>query len=809
MIRRFPFVKTCQNVYLNLKNYKPSTQRPSFHATNHAFVSNIQLLDQNYFNWLRSTSKELPSHIMSSLRKSPGSRNSIEQLDFKYLKKAAPSSVVFKVSSATNPIISSNVTSISTTIQEDEDEEVNHQDYLLSLCQSTLGLENLVQQLPLLQIGTDMINQLIDKILLSLPTRSIFVSDCLIEEAKYFGETNLECLAAEYYRQLYEKLPYIQQICQIHKASINYDSLNHQFQEHLIWLGYHYNDLKTLELLIHPYITSNQPMNSKILSYFFASFIKNYEIEYARDMLDKVVRSSHKLETILIETIVQKLISIDILFDKLIFIFSIWLNNNGNISAKLISILLDQYYEYGEVQEITNFLKVVNSFKISNYMIDFINLKYKIINREPTKFKKLIVETDLKAIETIKQSITTEEELYDFYYQILKFLVNYSNMNYVNLILMSLKNDNLIVYPEFFTIIANYYSKNQQFLQLFRFLESIHPKTKFNSKFIDSIFKGFINTYPHMAIEFYTQFLTWLASCSLPESLKQTLRNSLKIVKLESQLTPYNNKKIINNKLKSIGWKPIYWRRPGKVEQIQFRLSSGGFQQLVESDNIRPDFDLIKSTFRGTSSSNHANIIYIMKKSRLLTNSNKIQMELYSFQMYNSDKQELLSFYNDDEWREELNNHQKIFFARILMNKKLNYQSLELLDSIKDINTELNPQSKQLWINWKLRNLIKLNRFEDIIEEIDKFPINETIFSQYLIDQCGFLEKQMLKKIDYFNRKNDTLRIQQCTNTLEKLQGLIGDISIRIEQDEQDLRVILNKTFILLNDWIDRDYNLP
>ncbi|KAK6461705.1 hypothetical protein DFJ63DRAFT_314336 [Scheffersomyces coipomensis] len=817
MIRRFPFIKTCENIYLNLKNYKPSNQRPKFHAVNHPFVSNLQLLDQTYFSWL---TREVPNRVVQVLKsnnkstsiKSTHTRNSIDQLNLTYLKRASPS--IVKV--------------ITTTTTNDDNERDEQFKQLLDLCGSYTGLTSLIDKLPLISISTLQINQLIEEILRDLPSPSttFHLSECLIEESKFTGMKNIKYINSEYYQPLYRKLDYINSICTIHKTSRYYDhqSPNQQFEEYLIWLGYHNNDLKSLETLIPTYLSSfASTLNQKVLSYFFSAFINNYEINYIKVLLQQLMMqkkgktSTHNLEPILIETIIQQLIAINVMFEELILIFSIWLNNGGPLSIKLLSVLLSEYYKYGSIKEIDNFRHLINQVDQSSedmYMIDLVDLKYKIINRQPSKFKKMIVKSDLNRFKIIKRSISNPEQLADFYDQTLKFSLKYiDDFNYINLILMNLKQDNMPISSTTLNLIATYYIEHQNYLSLIKFYDELyHNNSKFNLNYIETAFQCFVKTYPQLSVEFLTKFRQWLKASTLPDEIKTILKDSLKIIKIDSQLTPYDLADYHDTTLTILdeNWKPALWNSPQTKEVIRFRLSNEGFQNLIEN-NIRPDLNLFKTTFRKVNIPNQQILIEFMKHCRLYTKINKFEFDIYIMQVNNWKRDDIRSHYLlDQQLFLELTNNQKLLLSRILFNNKLNYQSIELLTSIQ--TSELNNQSKQFQFNFLVRNYIDLNQFQPIIDLIDQFPIDKVVLNQYFLNQCKFIEKKMRQKVKHYNAKVVERRETDCKQlrrdsklAFTKLRGLIGDISLRLNQDNNDLIVVMDNTFKLFDEWIKRD----
>lgn len=653
----------------------------------------------------------------------------------------------------------------------------------------------------------------------------IYSSDCEIEIPRYQAESRLD-VDAPYYDIAYERIPFMHEICQISMHLMKNDKL---FQEHYIWLCFHMNDMETLETLVHSYL-HHSSYNPKILGYIFSGFILNYEVEFAKTLFHNILAISKKLDVTLVETILIQFSKVDALFANSYAVFQ-WWEAKYRPSPKCLAVLLEQGYKYGTELEVQYIHETINKYKLSNnYRMKSIVLQQQIIAREPHHFKKTILKQDIIQINEISNDIRYRDDLVDFYYSFLKFFVRYSDIKMIHYIIMSLKEHHIPITDKFFQLVTNYYVRNNNCLHLFKFLENTLDQIEFNVVYLKKIYDAFIKTYPYYAPEFHSQFHHWVQNLHLPQDLKDKLANNLKIAKSNSQLIPYtcDYDIIAHNKRKydSSHWDSISWKQDkhgGYIkfnDQIQYRVNKG-FTDVLRK-GVRPDIALIKNTFKRCDRNNKSILIDLLKQIRMYDRL-KVDFDLMILQI-KGDKYNLRKFYENVDAM-MLTNNNRIILARMLMNKNLFEQAKELLDGIND--EELNDKGIMVKLNVELRNLCNYSNFEGMNRAIRLFPIDEIILSPYMYNQCCYIEKLVSGKRQYLENKrkryqamlegkvnpNKLEKINQflesydegensIQSTLHLLQGLIGDIHLRLEKDKLELDMSLQDMFKFLDSWI-------
>lgn len=615
-----------------------------------------------------------------------------------------------------------------------------------------------------------------------------------------------------FYSSIYSKIP------SLSSFALKYEPLmfkNSCFFESLIWLSYHSNDLKKISQLAF----SNFHFSNKSWCYLLSCLIINYEIDFIKILLSRLCKNN--LNSILFDVVLLKLIEYNTLFENIKQVFDIWINSGNSISSKSISLILSQYLKYGTNEEIlkfNDFLEINNFSSLAH--IKLVRLKHLIITQSRNN-KKNITSIHYSQFENIINNVPPEE-IISLYTSWFDFNISYSNL--IEFIVSDLKKRGLV--SHFLKLICKFYSKNDKFNQLLLILMS--DKIKFNEYYIYLLFDCFIKTYPYHAPNFQAQFHQWIYNCNLNSIIKDRLLKKLKIIKIESQIKPYNlfNSSIFNYPQKYISsyWKDIHWKQSNSdflKNQICYRINKG-FLDIIKK-GTRPDFDNIEKTYRRSNLNNRL-ILKDLLKSMRIWNKNKIKFELFDLQI-DSTKRNIEDFYNNHNLN-DFTTSNKLNFSRMLMDKGFYNQTIKVLKSIPIEDLDDNTRMIQFIIG--VRNHINFGNYQKIIEMIDSFPINETILNPYILNQCIFIEKKLRSKQERSKQyrskqersKQEYERLErsnqeyqrseyndnpQLNKLIKKMQGFIGDIDLRLDQDSLDINKTMLTMFKFLNNWTKKD----
>ncbi|ODV77044.1 uncharacterized protein CANTADRAFT_27444 [Suhomyces tanzawaensis NRRL Y-17324] len=799
LLRQFPLRHTCNHIHLNIRPFKPR-QRPTVFFT-HSFSTNSPLQDTSYTDWFLQKTKSIPSKLFSASK--PTSHEN-KQIEADSSTKNAPASTIHL-----HPPNAPDVTPLMSQPQLEFMETIlplilqgHTEDIRLKLSQNS----HLVDSNFLLYV--------LNQCLRDIPERES--SECEIEHPYYSSSKRLG-LESAYYNHIYDRIPHLYNICKDFDHHVVRS--NAPLQQHYIWLCYHMNDLNKLESLVHSYLQSPN-LDTKTLGYIFSGFILNYEVEFSKILFQQLLSLKADLDTSLLEIVIYQLIKVDALFENLTSFFETWTSipSLPTPTPKTCALLLKEFHKFATPEELNDFYQVINSFDYpQHHLIQAVELQYSIIKREPATFQKQVYDGDMYRMELVSSKMKNREDLQDFHHSFLRFFVYHSNMDKIQYLLLNMNHDGIELTNSHFNLIASYYLKHNMFIYLTKYLESSSSKLQFNEVYLKKLFDTFVRTYPYKAVDFANRFHSWLKLHeSLSPSQKAKLVLALKIVKLNSQLTPYhlenNILEIKKQKYDSSHWKSIDWKQDknGRIvrftDQVQYRINKGFFDVLRKG--VRPDISLVISTFRRLDMNNKLVLIDILKRVRMYE-ERRIELELIMLQARNT-KQSLLDFFEKTDL-EEMNINDRLKFARMLMNKNLFRQSLQVLEGIDPI--DLDDKSEMMKLNLQLRNYCICSDFEGIIKTINNFAINDVTLSPYIYNQCCFIEKKLLGKLKYLEGKHQDEKEASIASTnpviettVEKLQGLIADIRLRLEKDEPDITEAVTSMFEFLDTWIEKSH---
>lgn len=560
------------------------------------------------------------------------------------------------------------------------------------------------------------------------------------------------------------------------------------FQDLFIRLCYHKGEVEKLTQLVDLYLKNDvEDMKNTTIAYIVGGFAMNYDVSSARSLFVTFTNIKKDLDIKLLEHTLLVFMEAGALFENLIHVLQTWiLSRNVLPTARAMSIILSQAHKYGTLEELKEIDLLIYRYDLNNnYLVRQVRLKEQISNRDinKTSFKKQIMSEDIMELNEIASTLAEQnqiEELKEFYYTMMSFFVRYSTLKYVELILYKAKEDGITLDQRFYELLLRYYLIHEKFLGLVQFLESVKQKIEFKPAYLQIICDTFIRTYPYYGGEFYERFMEFIGSSSkLTEQEKQNLAGTIKIKKLDSQLRPFGfGEKVISpRKYKSKDWEVMtrtmdkYSRR----KQVNFRVEKG-FGDLL-ARGIKPDIRIIEETFRRGSLYHKTKILELSQTIRI---PDKHQNRLSMINLQFATKKELQKFFKYN--LEGLNCNDKIAFSRILRNKNLCEESLSVLSQINP--EELVDHSRMTLFVFKLRTLIKLERFEDIIQELEAFPINEIYLSPYLIKQSIQLEQKV-----------SNLQTSEAEECLMKFRAFIGDLKIMIHKDKLELNQKIEEMF--------------
>lgn len=836
LLRQLPFANTCRNLYFNIKNYKSPRKRPTFRARNHPFCTNSQLLDQSYTNWLMKTSKTIPSKIFNHIaEKQERERRYRDREEDKY--NCSISSSLY-VNQSSNIQIASEL-----TVDDHPSQNKSAIGKEIIKLMEEHNIKTVAERLRLYKeedkvVEPEIINQLFEMAIENEPKREVLPNECEVELPRYQRNTGLY-LDTSYYRFIYDKIPHLYDICQSYeKTMFN----NKKFQENYIWLCYHMDNVNTLQQLVYVYLKQSD-YDSKVISYIMSGFILNYEVEFSKTLLQNIISLGKPLDALVLDVVIHQFIKVDSLFENIVSVLESWIKSKNCIqpTPKTMATILGEYYKYGTEEEIGLIKSLISSLGYSNHtLIKQINLRYKIIQRDPSHFKKDVLKEDIVEFNEISRELNdNKQELKDFYYSFMIMFSKYSDLKMIKFVIYKMQQEGIELDEKFFSVICKYYATHEKFLQLLNFLKAISKNLEFNETYLRDLFDGFVNTYPHYADEFTNKFHLWIKeSTSFKDCDKERYLSAMKIVKLESQYTPYgiHNNTLNSKKYESCDWSKISWTRNlrGKADpvtgQVNFRVTKG-FRDILRK-GVKPDYTVVESTFRRLNSENRRKLFELLDTIRLPATKQQ-KLSIIDLQV-DTTKSRLFKYYTNGI--SHLNSNNRILLGRIFFNNGMHSQANTVLNGMR--LEEMNDRSYMIKLNIQLRNYMACHQYANIIDTIQQFPIDDIVLSPYIYNQCCYIEKKLMQKLkieELKEQQNDLQPHRQKTYSyvaingelienapklgmklppprytivpaLKTLRGLIGDIDARLTKDRTDIMNEIQQMFTFLNRWIaDRD----
>lgn len=809
MAREFPLIRSYHNLVWNIKHYQPAKLRPPFRASRHPFCTNIQLQNASCTYWLKETSshfgKELVGHLKNSGLKYKEGPSRIASTQLLKLHPGAR----FSLYSETN-----------TATFEDQKEQKPEAEGEVRLSPVEVEIVKLFSAgefsklyLALktykeqgITISTDIINGMVSSVQEALPmdTSDEYLHQSAVEVPMFHGKSDLRYTST--YGRIFSHIETLYDVCKLYEPMC---STNKKFAENHIWLCYHMDDLTSLQHLLYGYLKRSS-YDSRTLSYVINAFVYNYDVEFAKSLMKSIIDMGKPLDESLLSSTLVSFTKVGAIFTNTLDLLKVWSESSNCESPypKTVALLLKQHYRYGTASEIASIEKFTEELGYnSNFLVSMVRNQEKIANKDMAR-KKTISKEDVEEILRIRNSIGhSKYALKAFYESYLLFFAKYSSMSMMQLILREMKKDKLPFTKHSYNVIVQHYVSEHKFSPLLKFMQKFVTKAnRFEMIYVKNLFDAFVRTYPYEGEMFAQEFLDWVEHSALPEHTKTVLKESCKVTKLSSNITPVAiQRQFLHNhkKYQAPQWNDMpklsesHFKKIKTREQIEFRVEEG--LRDVMRIGVKPDYHVIESTFRKLNQFHRASILSYLKDMRM--DKHIARLEIFDMLMSSPKKETLQNFVRANEHK--FNASDRILLARRLYNENSYDLASQLLQNVNQ--AEMSDNRMMTKLNLTLRTSIARNDFDSCINTVDNFPINDVTLSPYIYKQCQYIEKNLKKKIQSLEAKQ--ANTENMRLTLHKLKGLIGDIDARLKRDKVDIHEMIRSMFQMLNEWIETTKN--
>lgn len=579
---------------------------------------------------------------------------------------------------------------------------------------------------------------------------------------------------------------------------------NTKFLEKFIWLCYHTNDVDTIQRLFHKYLQTSL-YDCTTLSHITNAFVYNYDVEFAKNLFVSIIGMQKPLDDAYLSTTLLSFTHVKALYDNMLYIFQKWCSSDNceSPNPKTIALILKQSNLYGNPAETAVINDLVDRLGYqNNFFVRMVRSQAAIINRDNNKLK-VITEDDFKGILEIRNGLGGSRAALRAYYEsYLHFFCTYSTMTPVQFILREMNKDGIRLTRFVYDSIATHYISTRKFVPLYKFIKKFLAETMiFEPIYAKFMFDGFLRAYPYHGNSLAHRMALWLKGHLSVKEL-QRLMESCKLKKLNSSLNPYALQSSDLNadiKYDSPEWKDIQYIPDQPALKMQRRRQMSyraelGLKEILRK-GICPDYSIIEDTLRNSGPAIRKGILKALPGLRMTKYS--LRLQIYNFILDRPEKHAFVDFVKKME--PELNTSDRIFLARRALNK-CDYSGCSLL--LKGVNPlELTDSRHMIILNLKLRNSVQSNDFAAFDESISNFPLNEITLSPFLLKQSKFVEKMLAKKIKATDGSSPNAK--GMVASLAKLQGLIGDIEVRLEKDTNDINLVMDDMFTLLTLWVE------
>lgn len=825
MIRHFPFSQTYKNLAFNLKNFKPSSHRPSFKSVNHPFMPNSQLQNSLYASWIVEASSKLPSRIIHQMKTPKKStRKSSSSLD------PTPQVGVHQFGTSGDPTGLYYYIPKDYVIDDIQQPKSVSETVLMAFDQGNLAevaslLEDHKESTPATIIEPDLVSIIVKLTLSEIPFPNFHISDLQVEVPMYRRHLNALRTDSPFYSFIYERIPALYKICKTYERVMFNDR---DFQEYYLWLCFHQNDTETLNLLTRAYLRQQEDCDSKVLAYAVCSHLMNYDTVTAMEMYSLILSSNKDLDALFLELVLQLAIQFDSLLEHVQKISLLWTEAGLKLLPKSVSLILQAKERYLRDYKATDEAHLRPY--LDHYLVRTQLLKNRILSRYPTHSYKPVLEEDIIEINEIAKKLGGKEgdfqSLKNFYYQLMQFFGQRKHMNMVLFILHKMKKDKVSIDEDFVKVILKFYSRSEKFMNLLEFLKFSRQRgVPFNRQYLIDVYEGFIKAYPYYGGEFDLKFRTWAALQS-----EDILAINCLAVSCKSTLTPYIAK--VRPNLDPFKYDLEKWKYPMNSRSVDLQLEyrfNVGFPELSRR-GVKPDFQLIRESYDLLPRNERYRVLDVMKRTR--SDSPKKILAMIRLNKDNPTKKYLQDFIKNEG--NGLNAQNRLNILSLLMKKGLSRMSTNLLESIK--LEELNDRAHMIRLLKLLRLNISTCQLKKFVNTIDEFPINEVVLSPYIYNKCCNLENLLVKQMEAERknskeaapRKSKTLTIidsegklvdctlvevpdqpwpEQIDNAIARLRSFIADIQLRLDSDKLDIAQKIEETFKFLNEWMKEKNN--
>ncbi|PSK38530.1 hypothetical protein C7M61_002463 [Candidozyma pseudohaemuli] len=804
MKREFPLVRSFHNLVWNLRHYRHPARRPTFRATRHPFCTNIQLQNALCTFWLKETSKDFGSRLVSALAEPGASCKShqTKQISTR-LTKLHPAALYTPYGVLKRH-----------EVEQQENEKESMKLKMISLFQKGMFKEMnvLIQEYRKkgLTLPADVLDDMVENIRkdaygIGEDQDPIYKAD--IETPWYIGKNNLK--AAAQFGEVYPQIPKFYEAFQSIKNK-NPHNCSLKSLENGIWLCYHMDDADTLQLLLYAYL-QKPAYNSMTLSYAVNSFVVSYDVQFAKSLFQSILQMGKPLESHLLSTTMANLIKVGAVFENIDQLFQLWLksSNCSPPDVTTTALVLKHYLKFGLDEEVNGLSKVISKLGYNNhYLISMVKTHSEIQSRN-TDQKKQLNQEDISQILLIRNSIAYNRSALSIYYEsTVAFLARHAHTSMIHFIVEEMKKDGIEPSKFAYDVIIQHYISERKFMPLFSLMSnSLANSTEFRPHYVKYLFDAFVRAYPYLGADMYHGLHAWLQKPenTLDLGTKKRILMACRIAKVESNITPYalqrddlkNDRKYDSPEWSSIKHTLLNKLKAKDKQQVTFRVNKG-FRDVLRK-GVKPDFHLLENTLRKLK--HHYRIGILDSLNQMRMTSCKPRLQILHETLSNPTREQLKQFVKRIE--PELNTSDKIFLARRLMNKGAFEEAGRLLDSVN--HDELGDQREMILLNLRLRNEIGRNNFKQCDQIILEFPLDEITLSPYILQQCCYIEKSLMNKIKALEA-NVTSKLHEMKDTMQQtlknLNGLIGDIEVRLSLDKRDLREKVVEMFLMLDEWI-------
>lgn len=583
-------------------------------------------------------------------------------------------------------------------------------------------------------------------------------------------------------------------ICfEIVKLYIPYLKEVKKFQEQAIKLCYHVGELETLDQLSDIYL-KNDDLDQKTLNYIINGYTNKYEVELAKEKFSMITSMCNDLDVCILDTTVSRFIKVGALYENLISILQTWMfTRNPLPSARAMSGILSQTQKYGTLEELQEIENLILRYGLKdNYLVRVVQIKYKITSRHKTLFKKMISKDDFEEISSLLDDVdqnATKDDLTECFYILMDFFVRYSTLDSVKFLLSKMKEHDVAMDGQFKKLLMKNYLIHEQYISLTKFI--IKTKQRFSPETFTTTFEALVRTYPHYAQEFHEKYVSFIRRSQLTEALKSVIIKKMSIHPMKSHSRPFGfgEESLNRERYKSKKWQPMSHLTGSKAwlkSQGSFRITKGFDEILLRG--LKPDLRLIEQTFRTGKLRTKTEILQLAQRIRM---QNKDQNRLSMINLTFATGEEIrrfITFYGDT-----LNTNNKVSLGRLLSNKNMHEESLLMLNSIFD--SDISDITRMVVLSYKLLPLYLLKEYNEIIHELDRFTLTETILSPYIIEKAA----QFKARLENLKLKSNSPDIDKC---IERLDQFIAECTETIQKQKNTLDKVTTAYFQYLNDQI-------